>query len=112
MGLIEQSAKEAGLGPLVGDKLPPSQRTQKDFQRFISNVRALESAVKDQLAQSERELNESLHRELLLREENEVLRNELRQYRLREKIGELQLTVADRTKLLELSDVPHNGDRK
>jgi hypothetical protein len=105
MSVIAKGLKKAGM-KMEGDVLPPEQRTVKAFKRLISAMRAVEAEVLDEKSQAERQLNESLHKNLELHEENERLRVQLLQYRLKEGLGQIDaLTTNDRTKLLEMSNV-------
>lgn len=103
MSVIAKGLKKAGM-KMEGDVLPPEQRTVKAFKRLISAMRAVESEVLDEKSQAERQLNESLQKNLDLREENEQLRVQLLQYRLKDGLSQIEaLTTSDKTKLLELS---------
>lgn len=104
MSVIAKGLKKAGM-KMEGDVLPKDQRTVKGFKRLIAAMRAVEAEVLEEKSQAERQLNESLQKNLELQQENESLRAKLLQHRLKEGLGQIEaLTVSDRTKLLELSN--------
>jgi|SRR5262245_63196199 len=103
MSVIQKGMKKAGID-LLGDMPPARQRSGKWWQRAIAALRAAEAAELDLKAQAERQLNEALQKNLELQQENERLRTELLQCRLKEGLVQIEaLTAGDRTKLLELA---------
>src|SRR5262245_34986591 len=103
MGIIENALKREKF-KLHADALHKEQRTVKCFQRLIAAMRAAEAEVQDRLGESERQLNEALHENLILHERIRQQDAELLRLRLKDKMEEIPaLTVADKTKLLEVS---------
>ncbi len=106
MSVIQKGLKKAGM-KMEGDVLPPEQRTVKAFKRLIAAMRSVEAEVLDEKSQAEHQLNEQLQNNLLLQKENERLRTILLQHRLKDELGKFEsLTVNDRSKVLELANVP------
>jgi hypothetical protein len=93
--------------------VPKGKRGANVWARVIAAVRAAEASMFDELrevekrcSEAERERNQVLQEKQTLQDENFRLKGELAKRRLAEKMVEMSsLTVADRTKLLELSAV-------
>src|SRR5262245_51738966 len=108
MSIVQKAAVKAGV-EIVADSLPPKQRTVKCFQRLIAAMRATEAEVQDDLSEAHRQLNESLQRELQKDAHIRKLEAELLRVRLKEGLSAIEaLTVADRTKLLTVTDCNGN----
>jgi hypothetical protein len=112
MSALDKGLEKVGLTLDDGNALPKDQRTVKVFRRLIAAVRAAEAEVADQRSEAQvrenearaRE-NESLQKVLSLQAENERLRVELRNFRLKEGLERVaELSVHERSRLLALSE--------
>ena len=104
MGFMKELDK-SGVKLTHDSTLPPGERTIKNFKRVIAAVRAAEADAQDQIHAANESCREAQDKVILLQERLRVVENELKQFKIKERLEELQsVTANDRMRLLEAAN--------
>lgn len=99
---IEQHLNDRDIEITEDGTQPIGQRTQRHFKRVIAAVRAAEADYMDQLNESNERCREAQSHVIELQEKVRLLENELRRYKLTQKLSEIPaLSTTDRSRLIE-----------
>ena len=98
---IDGHFKERGIELTEDSTLPQGQRTVKNFKRVIAAVRAAEAQSNDEIREANERCRRSQEQVILLQERLRVVENELKKYKLDERLSSIDaLSVAERQRLL------------
>lgn len=109
--ILEKALDRANLS-IEQDKLPKKDRTVKAVSRLIAAFRAVEAEWLAQEMERERKMNdlqakanEQLQANLALQERLHLLENELKRYKLKEQLGQIEsIPEVQKRKLLGLDE--------